>query len=40
MMSFYEDTKAGVNFKIEQLLIVKDMMNGWNNYTNVTTYFR
>ena len=23
MMSFYEDTKAGVNFKIEQLLIEK-----------------
>ena len=23
MMSFYEDTKAGVNFRIEQLLIEK-----------------
>ena len=23
MMSFYKDTKAGVNFKIEQLLIEK-----------------
>ena len=41
MMSFYEDTKAGVNFKIEQLLIEKqkwidDQLSNFNMFEQTT----
>ena len=41
MMSFYEDTKAGVNFEIEQLLIEKqkwidDQLSNFNVFERTT----
>ena len=41
MMSFYKDTKAGVNFKIEQLLIEKqkwidDQLSNFNVFEQTT----
>lgn len=45
MMSFYEDIKAGVNFKIEQLLIEKqkwidDQLSNFNMFERTTNIIK